>query len=505
MPGKAALIFGLLFWFSLPAQNLNYSRAFPSIPKNGPLLLHNTSQPYFFVLRYNRKAHDLTLERRAKPSAEILSFTPLKLDSVNSDLYNYASMDYLLYEHKNKLYFVFEKTLNNTKSLYFKCIDSLGKASGFTEMFRLNRDNNLLSFELEIAGVYDGKLLVVASQEFVNQTVKKTIHLYDPVIKKQLWSKTLPLENSSTGYSKAYCLNEQQDLFYVMVKRQAVSFKRQYIKHTQLMIPVFHYDSLHLCKLSSPGNQLQYKFLLSNLSALHSLTLRCDSGELRVLAQVAGKLNDNTSSISLFTFRCNIALTKVSRSELVSINPGIKNRLTYYDGTDFKEAADKEFQFLKESEGREYTYHLTERKEGDVYKELLLWQIQKSSGKVSNHYLIPRRMLSSETWSKYRGIGEAGSTLSANHFHVFMAEASANVSQDPNTVEYYQLKKKSSLSHCYLVVYTPENNGNLSRMKLHLNLDFDFIPVDYSSTGTEEIVFYLSNGKQEKFAIYSFP
>jgi hypothetical protein len=275
MPGKAALIFGLLFWFSLPAQNLNYSRTFPAISKNGPLLLHNTSRAFFYVLRYNRKAHDLTLERRAKPSAEILSFTPLKLDSVNSDLYNYASMDYLLFEHKANLYFVFEKTLNNTKTLYFKCIDSLGKAGGFTEIFSLNRDNNMLSFELEVAGVYDGKLLIVASHEFVNQTVKKTIHLYDPVIKKQIWAKTLPLENSSTGYSKAHCLNEHNDLFYVMVKRQAVSFKRQYVKHTQLMIPVFHYDSLHLYKLSYIGNQLQNKFLLSNLSALHSLKLRC--------------------------------------------------------------------------------------------------------------------------------------------------------------------------------------------------------------------------------------
>jgi len=505
MPGKAALIFGLLFWSLLHAQELSYSRAFPTISKNLPLLIQNTQHAYFYVLRYNRKAHDLTLERRAKPSAEILSFTPLKLDSVNSDLYNYASLDYLLFEHKGGMYFVFEKNLNNKKTIYFKHIDSLGKSRGFTEVYTLERESTLLEFDIELAGVYGGKFLIVATQKYFNQSIKKTIILYDPETKKQTWVKTLPLENNSTGYSKGYCLNEQNDLFYVMVKAQAVSYKRKYIKHMQVMVPVFTYDSLHLFKLSSLSNQLQRKFLLSDLNALHSIKLRCDSMGVSVLAQTAGKQKDNTRSIALFSFKCSNDFTKTNQPEVVPINADIKRRLTYYDGTDYEDAADKEFEFLNETVGREFTYHLTERKEGGVYKELLLWQIQNSSGKVHNSYLVARRMLSSETWSRYSEIGEAGSAILKGNYHLFMAEASANTSIDPNTAQYYQLKKKSSLGHCYLVIYTPEFNGSLTRVKLHQNLDYDFIPIDYASPESNDLVFYLSNGKQEKFAILIFP
>ncbi len=504
MPVKAALVFALLFWTCLQAQELKYSRVFPTISKNTPLLIHNTEGGSYYVLRYNKKAHDLTLERRIKPSSEIISFTPLKLDSVNSDLYNYASMNYLLYEHKGSMYFVFEKSLNNNKTLYFKHIDSLGKSGGFTAICSLSRESNMLEFDLKVVGVYEGKLLVLASQEFVNQTTKKTISLYDPETKKLLWVKVLPIENGATGYSKAYCLNAQHDLFYVMIKRQIVNYKRKYSKHMQLMLPVFQYESLHLVKLTNQNNRLQNKVILTNFSALHSLTLRCDSMKVNLLAQIAGQLNDHTNTISLYSYNCSQMFNNKGDSAYMPLNAEIKKRLTYYDGTDFEEAADKEFQFLNENVGAHYTYHLTERIDGEVYKELLLWQIQNSNAKVINQFLIPRRMLSSETWSRHKDIGQAGSALSGAGCHVFMAEANANAFTDPNTSYYYQLKKKSSLGNCYLVMYTPENNGKLSRIRLHKNVEFDFIPLDYTSTGTNELVFYLNNGKQEKFAIFSF-
>jgi len=504
MPGKATLIFGLMFWTFLQAQDLTYSRVFPSIPKNLPIFIQNTQHDYFYVLRYNRKAHDLTLERRAKPSAEILSFTPLKLDSVNSDLYNYASMDYLLFEHKRGLYFVFEKNLNSKKSIFFKHIDSLGKAGGFKEVCSLTLESTMLDFDIELAGAYGAKLLILSTQKYLNQTTKKTIILYDLESKSEIWAKTLPLENSLTGYSKGFCLSEQNDLFYVMVKAQIVSYKRKYIKHAQVMVPTFYYDSLHLIKFSTAGNRLQKQFLVSDLSALHGLKLHCDSNEVRVLAQAAIKQNDNTRTIVLFNYSCNVDLTSAGRIETTPISPDVKRRLTYYDGTDYKDAADKEFDLVDEYFGRQYTYILTERKEGGVYKELLLWQIQNSNGKVFNHYLIPRRMLSSETWSRYTDIGEAGSALSKSNYYLFLAEAAANVTIDPNTASYYQLKKKASLSHCYLIVYTPGQNGVISKRKLHQNLGFDFIPIDYSAPETGDLVFYFSNGKQEKFAVLNF-
>jgi hypothetical protein len=504
MPGKAALIFGLLFGFFLQAQELIYSRVFPTVSKNLPILIQNSPHAYFYVLRYNRKAHDLTLERRAKRGAEIINFTPLKLDSVNSDIYNYSNLEYRLFEHNHFTYFVFEKNLNNKKTIYFKRIDSLGKASGFTEICRMEREATWLDFKFELAGVFDGKLLIIATQKFFNQSTKKTVMVYDPERKRQIWSKNLPLENTLTGYSKGFCLSTELDLFYVMVKAQIVSYKRKYIKHTQVMAPVMFYDSLHLYKLPAANQNLQRKFLLGNLNALHSLQLRCDSGSIRVLAQVSGKHSDSTQQLMLYGFQCNKTFSGKEVANTSPLRSDLTSRLTYYDGTDFEQAAEKEFEFLSEHSDKEFTYHLTERKEGDVYKELLLWKIQNSGIQVVGQYLIPRRMLSSETWSRYTNIGQAGIASSENKYRLFMAEAQANVESDPNSIRYYRLKKKSSLSNCYLTLYSPEANAKLSKQKLHYNTTFDFIPIPYRSSQTADAVFYFTNGKQEKFAILEF-
>jgi len=502
MPGKAALIFGLLLWNAFQAQELIYSRGFPVIPKNLPLQIHNTSNGYFYVLKYNRKAHDVTLERRAKPSAVILNFTPLKLDSVNSELFNYSSLEYLLFEHKHKMYFVFKKNLNKRKSIYLKSVDSTGKASGFKEVCSLNWENTLLDFEFEWSGVYQGKLLLISTQKFFNQSTKKTAILFDVEHKQLVWSKTLPLENSLTGYSKGFCLNEKQDLFYVMVKSKILSYKRKYIKHSQIMVPEMWYDSLHLVKISLQHNQIVRIPLLQEFNALHSLNLKCDSNGVTVLAQVAGNKDSSSSTIQLFSYRCSDLFNTPGKAHFWPILPNIYNRLRYYDGTDSDLPAQKEFVFLNELSNEKYTYHLTERKEGDVYKELLLWQIQNSNGDLKNQYLIPRRMLSSETWSRYSEIGKAGTCVTVSNYHVFMAEAYSNTYTDPNKVDYYQLKKKASLGNCYLILLTPENNGTLTKLKLHHNHEFDFIPLTYTSSENRDVVFYFTNGKQEKFAIY---
>ncbi|MCU0359356.1 MAG: hypothetical protein MUF75_01360 [Bacteroidia bacterium] len=504
MPGKATLIFGLAFWSFLHAQELVYSRLFPTVSKNLPILIQNSPHAYFYVLRYNRKAHDVTLERRAKSGGEIISFTPLKLDSVNSDIFNYSNLEYRLFEHNYFTYFVFEKSLNNKKVIYFKRIDSLGKTGGFTEICRMERDPAWRDFKFELAGVFDGKLLIIATQTFFNQTTKKTVMVYDPERKHQIWSKNLPLENALTGYSKGFCLSPELDLFYVMVKAQIVSYQRKYIKHAQIMVPVMYYDSLHLHKLPAANQNLQRKYLLGKLNALHSLQLSCDSGNVRVLAQVSAKQADSTQQLMLFGFKCSITFFDKVIANTSPLRSDLTSRLTYYDGTDFDQAADKEFEFLSEYSDKEFTYHLTERKEGDVYKELILWKIRNSGMQVVGQYLIPRRMLSSETWSRYTNIGQAGIAVSESKYRLFMAEAPANVESDPNSIRYYQLKKKASLANCYLMLYSAEADSKLLKQKLHYNATFDFIPIPYKSSQTEDAVFYFTNGKQEKFALLEF-
>src|SRR4051812_2137249 len=130
-----AIIFLLINYCAfLFSQNLTYTRDFDTKRRSVPLQIINNHPDYFHLLRYNKLAHDLTIERRAKPSGEVETFTALRLDSVNADWFDYEKLDYLFIEHNKQTYFVFEKTLNTKKAIYLKTVDSLGRSSGFKEI-----------------------------------------------------------------------------------------------------------------------------------------------------------------------------------------------------------------------------------------------------------------------------------------------------------------------------------------------------------------------------------
>lgn len=109
MPKSSLILLGILFSIVLHAQNLSYSRAFPTVSKNLPLQIFKNEDSSFFLLRFNKKAHDLTLEKRSMFSAEILQFTALRLDSVNSNIFDYSNLEYKFINYLNQNYFVFEK------------------------------------------------------------------------------------------------------------------------------------------------------------------------------------------------------------------------------------------------------------------------------------------------------------------------------------------------------------------------------------------------------------
>jgi hypothetical protein len=141
MMRSVIIIFLINYCSFLISQNAIYSRKFDALKKNLPLAIINNNPNYFYVLRFNKLAHDITIERRAKPSGEIIAFTPLKLDSVNASWFDYEQLDHLFFEHNYKTYFIFEKVLNTKKSLYLKITDTTGKSTGFIELASLYRDN----------------------------------------------------------------------------------------------------------------------------------------------------------------------------------------------------------------------------------------------------------------------------------------------------------------------------------------------------------------------------
>src|SRR6187551_238351 len=157
----AIIIFLMNYCAFLFSQELQFSRDFIAMKKNLPVAIINNHSNYFHVLRYNKDVHDLTLERRAKPSAEILAFTPLKLDSVNASWFNYENLDYVFHEQDHHIYFLFEKVLNNKKELFLKSIDTTGKASGFKLLASLEKDNSVSDISFEYHLVDQNKLLLI--------------------------------------------------------------------------------------------------------------------------------------------------------------------------------------------------------------------------------------------------------------------------------------------------------------------------------------------------------
>jgi hypothetical protein len=502
MRNICVLIHLILFHYSLYTQELRYSKPFPSVSKNLPLVLLNKHPAYFHVLRYNRLAHDITLERRSKNDAGILCFTPLKLDSVNADWFNYANLDFQLIESDYSVYFVFKKELNNKKSLYLKRIDTLGKSSGFFEILSLEREPAWTDFEITYKNLDNGKLLIITTREFFNMSVKKTALLFDLNSHRILWTKHLPSENPFTGYSRSFTCDNNQNLYYLMVNSQVIGFKRKYSKHMQVETPVMRYDSIKVVSFLKNNEKPHSLMLLKSFNRNNSITLWAETGKLYVLSFYSRTEEDSPAPGSfLFSFCSGQKLDTIYYQQSTPLDTNIGKRLTYFDGTDIDSFWDKEFKILSADYNQSTAYNLCERREAEEYKELFFWNTDLSTGKVVNQQLIPRRLLSSEAWSRYANIGEAGACLVDSSYFVFMAEFNQNFNANLQSVKFPQLKKRSSLRFCNLILIELKRNHPVRKILLHQNGNFDFIPVPYQSAGQRDLIFYFSSGRQERFAI----
>lgn len=452
------------------------------------------------MLRHNRKAHDLTLECRSSANAGILFFTPLRLDSINSKHFNYAKLDYRLIEYRQNLYVVFVREFNQSKTLFFTRIDSLGKKGPFIEVLGITREANWEDFDLKLHDAGNGRLLIESHILYTQNNQKKSILCYDLAEQRRLWSLQLPPENQLSGYSTAFAADEQA-LYYIMLRSEITGYIRKYDKHRQLLLPDLFHDSLYLAKLSLDGKVFRKSPCLSALNQLHSLRVQSDSNFLRLYAQVSRTVSVNEESKLLF-YAAAFEKTELRpfHENYFPLSENLNKRLTYYDGTDSEQPADKDFTMLKEWQTGTRYLQLTERKEGGVYKELLLWEYDVEKHRLINSFLIPRRMLSSETWSKFPDIGEALLSGPNEDLSIYLAEAPENSRIDPNTAEYYDLVKRSSIRGCNLVQYRITANKQLEKKILYRNAGFDFIPTRIEYSGQGPPIFYLSNGKQEKFA-----
>jgi hypothetical protein len=497
----AIITFLVTYCVSFFSQTI-YSRDFETRKKNVPISIINNNPGYFFLLRYNKEAHDITLERRVKPSAEIVSFTPLKLDSVNADWFDYEKLDHLFFEHNYHVYFLFERVLNSKKTLYLKIIDTLGKASSFIEPASIEKEKGVTRVDFEYKRTQSNNILIIASQTYGIYAVKKLALLFDVEKRKIVWKKKLPVENDATGYSIAFECNENNDLFCVFVKAHIASFKRKYVNHAQMAVPVMFFDSLALTSFLSNSSFPVKKYLaVDNLSALNSIKLSVINNAVAVTAHFAKRDNSGEVNTYFLNQKFNNDLSQEVYSVITPLNGSLKESLTFYDGSDYKDASSKEYDHFRNFFANGFDHQISERVEDYYYKELLVWKNETQTGKVLYQKIIPRKIYSFQGRTRFKHIAKAMPFMYQEKLHFMLLESPENFKKDANSFNFHLFKKETNLARSNLVLYKLNNDGGLEKKLIYHNAIFDAVPMPYQASEQEDVIIYLDGGRREKFAI----
>lgn len=498
---RAGVIAFLIFYCSSFFSQPVYSRDFEARKKNVPLAILNNHNNYFFLLRNNKAAHDITIERRAKPSEEIVSFTPLKLDSINADWLNYDNLDYLFFEHNYHVYFLFEKIINSKKTLYLKIVDTLGKSSSFIELAALEKEKGVTEIEFEYKRTYNNNILIIASQTYSSFLIKKTALLFDIEQRKIVFTKKLPFENDATGYSTAFEVNAANDLFFILIKAHVVSYKRKYVDHAQIPVPVFFYDTLNIVAfLNSTTFPLKKPLAVNNLTGLKNIRIIAKEN-VSVVAQLSMKQKDGENTMYFLQQKISNNLSNDIYAVLTPLDSSIKENLTFYDGTDYKEAVDKDYTFFKSFSETKTELQLVERVEDYYYKELLFLQSDLNTGKVQQQKIIPRKIYSFKGRTRFKNIGNVMPFVYKNKLHVVVLESPVNFKKQAGDFNFHRFKKETNLWRSNLVMYIIDNSGNIEKKLLYHNNNFDAVPMFYEAQNCSDLILYLNNSKAEKFLI----
>jgi len=499
---RSAIIFFLVNYCAfLFSQDLAYTRNFATVRKNVPVQIVNNHAGYFHVLRYNKLAHDFTVERRQKPSGEILAFTPLMLDSVNAGWFNYEKLTYLFFESGHSAFFVFEKVLNNKRSIYLKVVDTLGKAGRFTELAFLEKDKTVRDINFEFKITDHDKLLITGTQYYINNTVKKVVLLYDPAKKEKIWMRKLPLENEYTGYSQSFITNAHNDLFYIVAKARVVSYKRKFVQNVQYLLPVFFYDSLVVASfLSGAGNINRAALAINNLSALKSIALHADDKTVAAMAHFVKQNNAGEEEPFFLSQGFSNDLGTTVFSEITPVSDDTKEKLTFYDGTDYNSPAEKDHALLETIAAGGVNYYLSERREENYYKEMLLWKINLRTGLVMSQEIIPRKIFYFDDRTRFKNIGTTAQMVYNDNFYSFLLEDRDNLKKGARDFKFHKFSRQKYLWGANLVAYIVRPGGKFEKKIIFKNADFDFVPLIYRAT-QPDFILYLNNTRVEKFAI----
>lgn len=485
--------------FILGQQQIQFSKTFETKKKNVPVAILNNHQNYFHVLRYNKAIHDFTLERRSKPNCTMLSFTPLRLDSVNAFWFNYEKLDYLFFEEDHKVYFLFEKVLNTKLTLYLKIIDTLGKSSGFIELSNLEAEPGV-GLHFNFSKEKNHKILVVGSMAYSKGITKKSAVLFDLKNLKPLWIKKLPHENSTTEITEGFTVNSNNDLFYTHYKIYSQAFIPRGSINERI---ITEYGPITVFKSFCNSKEMLSKTLnIKHIEAIYSASLITQN--MNVI--FAGHLveEDLGKRPYLFTVKLNDSLNETIFTYKHDFTKEITDQLSFYDGTNYKEPAYKNYQLKNVFANSGEALYISERKEENYYKELLCWKLNLETGAVENMSIIPRKIFYFDDRTRFKKLGEAMVTYKNGILNAYVLEHPRNLNTNNNAFKFHDFSKQTNVWEGNIVNYSFTRDG-VNKRNIFSNGNFDLIPIIYQSESTNDEVFYFNEGNFEKFGFISLP
>lgn len=177
----------------------------------------------------------------------------------------------------------------------------------------------------------------------------------------------------------------------------------------------------------------------------------------------------------------------------------IAEQLTFYDGTNYKDAAYKNYSFKKSFVSNSHLYFITERKDENYYKELLSWNIDPKNGELLSLNIIPRKVFYFSGRTRFKNLGECMVTYKSTYPVFYVLEDLKNSSVTSGGFKFHEFNKQNGLFGGNIVSYANTPDKNLEKKLIYNNTNFDLVPVLYFSEGVTDDVFYFNEGQYEKF------
>jgi hypothetical protein len=266
-------------------------------------------------------------------------------------------------------------------------------------------------------------------------------------------------------------------------------------------IAVIACDSLYLFCLPLDNGQI-YSRRLGPLNPfkLNSSSLFVNDSSVITVIHACETSGVNLTNIFFSIQKFSPDLSLHTLPALKPLDTAIATKLTFYDGTDTQNPADKDYNCLMNVQEGNVVYQTAGREDQNSKNELIIWTCNLSDISLINQQLLPRKIFYFKNRTRYKNIGEIAQTARNKTLFTFLLESAGNTKINPQQFNFRSFAKLRGLNEGNLVAYILKPNGIFEKRIIYKNGDYYFVPLPYSGNQSD-FVFYLNHNKKEKFAI----